>query len=152
MERKATHLSNSWEEQDIANEWQLPQEGQDGWEKVAGPQGQLVLSHMAHVDAPKEIEESKGLDGHTNEGPAAEHKDDAGEEADSPTDLLLARKEVERLLWADEQRDPTKEEHIAEGEESGVKEEQDADAEEEGAEGHEAHAELLLVREPHDGW
>ena len=47
---------------------------------------------VAH--APKEIEESKGLDAHANEGPLAEDEHNSSKETDGPTAFLLLCTEI----------------------------------------------------------
>jgi hypothetical protein len=54
-------------------------------------------------DAPKEIEESKRLEYHAEEGPLAKHQQDSTKEAEGPPDLLLAGKEGDSLLRADDE-------------------------------------------------
>ena len=44
--------------------------------------------------APKEIEESKGLNAHTNEGPLAEDKHNSTKETDGPAGFLLSCAEI----------------------------------------------------------
>lgn len=57
-----------------------------------------VLNLEEDTHAPEEVEETKGLDEHSDERPFEEDEEDATEEADGPANLLLAREEGDGLL------------------------------------------------------
>ena len=63
-------------------------------------------------DAPEEVEEPERLDDHARERPLGEDEQDAAEEAERATQLLLAREEVERLVGPDDERQPGDEEDL----------------------------------------
>ena len=66
-------------------------------------------------DAPEEVEEPERLDDHARERPLGEDEQDAAEEAERATQLLLAREEVERLVGPDDERQPGDEENLQSG-------------------------------------
>lgn len=67
---------------------------------------------VAGCDAPEEVEEPKCLHDHTHEGPFEEHEQDTSQETYSATQLLLARKEIERLLWSDDEGQARQEQEL----------------------------------------
>ena len=62
--------------------------------------------------APKQIEESKGLDAHANEGPLAEDENNSAKETDGPAEFLFSREEIECLLWANDERQARDEKNL----------------------------------------
>ena len=63
-------------------------------------------------NAPEQIEKAKHLDQHANDRPLEEDKDDAAKEAGGPAQFVPSREKRERLLWADDEEETTKEEDL----------------------------------------
>jgi hypothetical protein len=67
---------------------------------------------MGKAYAPEQIEETEHLDHHADGWPFEKDEEDPAEEADRPTQLVLAREKVERLLWADDEEEAAEEEDL----------------------------------------
>ena len=63
-------------------------------------------------DAPKEVQEPKGLDNDSDERPLEEHEQDASNETEGPSKLLFPGEEVERLRGANDKRHPGQEKDL----------------------------------------
>jgi len=63
--------------------------------------------------APKEVEEPKRLDNHTNEWPFEEDEDDSAKEAERSANFLSAPEEGEGLLGTDDEREAGDEENLS---------------------------------------
>jgi len=59
----------------------------------------------ANKHAPEKIEKTEHLDQHTDSWPFEEDEEYPTEEAGCPTQLVLAREKVERLLRADDEEE-----------------------------------------------
>ena len=57
-------------------------------------------------DVPEEVQEPKGFDNHSYEGPLEEHQQDPANETDRPSKLLFSREEIERLRGPNDERQP----------------------------------------------
>jgi hypothetical protein len=72
----------------------------------------VYLRVWVYSNAPEQIEKPKHLDQHPDSRPLEEHEEDAAEEAGCPAQLVPPREEVERLLRADDEEEPTEEEDL----------------------------------------
>jgi hypothetical protein len=68
---------------------------------------------MSHRDTPEEVQEAERLEDDANEGTFQDNDgQNAADKADRPAKLVLAREEVERLCWADDERNTGQEEQL----------------------------------------
>ncbi len=77
--------------------------------------GQPTGMEEERHNAPEEVEEPECLDDHARERPLGKDKQDATEEAEHATQLLLAREEVERLVGPDDERQPGDKQDLHDG-------------------------------------
>ena|ERR1700761_4278393 len=64
------------------------------------------------MNVPEQVEESKSLHEHSDEGPFAKHKNDTAKEAYCPSQLLLPSEEIESFLRTDDEGQTGHEENL----------------------------------------
>ena len=69
--------------------------------------------HMQGPHAPEKIEKTKHLDQHARGGPFEKDEENATKEARRPTQLVLPRKKVERLLRTDDEKEAAQEQDLS---------------------------------------
>lgn len=117
--------------------------------------GKKSLGESLH--APKQVQKADRLDEDPEEREPQEDQRHAREEAQRPTDLLLARKEGQRALRADEHRNPRDKQHIAQRQQRRIEKEHHTHKQEKDPAGDQTHTNLcgentqrtLLVTQPH---